>query len=264
MPAGTTLVPQRPAPTPEEVGFAVSGGVASRLSSIEDSSAGAVLADGSAFSLPEEEGGGGGGGEYLLIEPNDGADSAPESTPNEGSPPIADSGQHTAASSNILPNNPVPAPAAAQKASAAGNARISEEAAASSSAALRKEGATTPTNPPAAAPAGQSSAATTAASEQGARTASPPAAAQPHHVRLAPVGGWLQKLGGRGMMAKWQYRWFELHPKGKHLFYYKAKPDRGASAAAPLGQIFIEHAAITLSKMDGQEPPGSSGHFTVR
>ena len=81
---------------------------------------------------------------------------------------------------------------------------------------------------------------------------------------LPRAGGYLRKYGEKGLIKTWKQRWFELHPHRKLLTYYRSKPDGQGSSTAPLGQILINNAAISLSKTGGHDLVGDSGVFTLR
>ena len=241
------LVPRRPAPTPADVGFAVAGGVASRLSSIDavgeqqDASDGVGATAATAVSLTstEEETAGDG---YLTVFPgSDGVAAVDEDV-------VPSSPGGSAAASATVPNQ------------AAGSKLNDCDAGAAAASRLKRLAVQQPSPPP-----------PSNASSSSAHSSSAPQPSHPPSIALS--GGWLQKYNEKGFIKSWKHRWFELHPNRKLLFYYKTKPERGGgggggggggSTAAPLGQILIEHATISLSKMAGREPPGNGGHFTIR
>lgn len=167
------LVPQRPAPTPEDVGVAVAGGVASKLVSVAD-----------AEDAAQNVG-------YMLISPSN----------------------HAAEASTTVGVRDNQAPASMQL---PGSGSSNTSTPASLSAALPR------------------------------------------------AGGYLKKYGEKGLIKTWKQRWFELHPDRKLLTYYRSKPDGQGSSTAPLGQILINNAAISLSKTGGHELVGDSGVFTLR
>eukprot|EP00041_Stephanoeca_diplocostata_P026945 m.734425 g.734425 ORF g.734425 m.734425 type:complete len:1002 (-) comp23084_c0_seq1:670-3675(-) len=61
--------------------------------------------------------------------------------------------------------------------------------------------------------------------------------------RTAPVGGWLKKLGAKGLIKKWRLRWFVL-PADQNVVYYFRTP----TSPLPLGEIDLADFDLWLTK----------------
>lgn len=75
---------------------------------------------------------------------------------------------------------------------------------------------------------------------------------KPALERRVIVGGWLQKLGAKGLIKSWKARWFIFDSAQCRLYYY-----RQPNAVTPLGNVDVVTATLVLGGR-GEEAPEAS------